>query len=180
MILTGPEIERAVSLRALTISPFSTRQLNPNSYNYRLSPIIRVSEERSFDARATHSWSTIQIPPKGLVLEPRRLYLGCTVETIGSLCYVPSLIGRSSLGRLGMFLQISADLGNLGKPHCWTLEITVVQRLRIYPGMVVGQVAFWCPEGSVMPYAGRYHDFSHAMPSLRGDQYHAIEPSEDL
>ena len=54
-----------------------------------------------------------------------------------------SLIGRSSVGRLGLFLQITADLGHLGKAHCWTLELKVVQSLIVYPHMKIGQVSFW-------------------------------------
>uniref|UniRef100_UPI001FF49043 dCTP deaminase n=1 Tax=Brachybacterium sp. Marseille-Q7125 TaxID=2932815 RepID=UPI001FF49043 len=94
------------------------------------------------------------IPADGLVLQPGQLYIGNTVERIGSSCYVPSLIGRSSLGRLGMYLQLSADMGNLGASHQWTLEITVVQPLRVYPGMVCGQVSFWVPTGEVALYDG--------------------------
>ena len=59
------------------------------------------------------------------------------------------MIGRNTMAKLGMFLQITADLGQLGEAHKWTLEIKVVQRLRIYPNMEIGQVTFWQPKGSV-------------------------------
>ena len=60
------------------------------------------------------------------------------------------------MGRLGLFLQLSADLGHIGAVHCWTLELTVVQPVRVYPGMRIGQVSFWVPEGDRVLYGGTY------------------------
>ena len=100
------------------------------------------------------------IPKEGIKLEPQRLYLANTYETIGSKEYVTSLIGRSSVGRLGLFLQISADLGNLGDAHKWTLELTCVQPIIIYPYMIIGQVSFWLPEGKINLYAGEYNKYN--------------------
>jgi len=89
------------------------------------------------------------IPPEGLILEPNKLYLGVTQEVIGSEYYVSSLGGRNRTGRLGMFVQICADLGQLGKSHRWTLEINVVKNLRVYPFMEIGKVTFWLPQGEI-------------------------------
>lgn len=164
MILTGDEIRVELGRGNITIDPFESTQLNPNSYNYRLAPEIKVSTERTLDASETGTWTPFRIPDEGFVLEPHHLYLGSTVERIGSSVYVPSLIGRSSLGRLGMFLQTSADLGNLGSIHCWTLEIKVVQRLRVYANMFAGQVSFWRPKGNIRSYSGRYNSFDRATP----------------
>jgi len=169
MILTGDEIRVEMHRGMITLDPFDPEQLNPNSYNYRLASELTICDDPFLDPRQTGTWTIMQIPDEGLVLEPGRLYLGSTVERIGSSRYVPSLIGRSSLGRLGMFLQTSADLGNLGATHCWTLEIKVVQRLRIYAGMLAGQVSFWKPTGRVSLYAGAYDTFDRATPSQQQD-----------
>ena len=67
-----------------------------------------------------------------------------------------TLLGRSSIGRLGLFLNITADLGHVGSATRWTLELSVVQPLRIYAGMRLGQVAFWKPSGRIENYSGRY------------------------
>ncbi|MBH1933284.1 deoxycytidine deaminase [Streptomyces sp. AV19] len=162
MILTGPEIFRQRLLGALTIEPFDTRQLNPVSYNYRLSRTLRTHRATVIDTRAEHELEEFAIPDDGVVLQPGRVYLGTTVEAIGSTRFVPSLIGRSSLGRLGMFLQYSADLGNLGACHRWTLEIKVVQPLRVYAEMVTGQVSFWTVTGARRPYAGYFGHIDEA------------------
>lgn len=156
MILTGQQIAAEVASGRIVIDPFQPSQLNPNSYNYRLGALLRISTHGLQDARRETAFRDIEIPPSGLVLQPNQLYLGHTVEIIGSEFCVTSLIGRSSLGRLGLFLQFAADLGQLGMIHQWTLEITVVQPLRVYPRMRIGQVSFWRPDGPRTFYRGRY------------------------
>ncbi|PZG09157.1 dCTP deaminase [Nonomuraea aridisoli] len=177
MILTGREIVCQRERGTLTIEPFTEAQLNPNSYNYRLGPTLRMHRQAVLDTHADHDVEEVTIPAGGMVLRPGRIYLGTTVETIGSRVFVPSLIGRSSLGRLGMFLQFSADLGNLGACHRWTLEIKVVQPIRIYPGMVAGQVTFWASVGAVPPYEGHFGRISEATVGPAGLLASAYQPS---
>ena len=104
----------------------------------------------------------------GYVLKPHKLYLGNTIETIGSDKYVTQLIGRSSIGRLGLFLQVTAPLGHVGSRHKWTLELKCVQPLRVYPGMKIGQVTFWVMDGDkTMTYNhGKYNSFDKAHISM--------------
>jgi len=146
MILTGNEIEKQVENGNIVIKPFDEECIKPNSYVYHLGDTL-VEVLDVGDKKRKLKTRKIKIPEKGYVLEPKRLYLGTTVETIGSKEYVTSLIGRNRIAKLGMFLQITADLGQLGKEHRWTLEITVVQNLRIYPNMEIGQVTFWDTKG---------------------------------
>lgn len=91
----------------------------------------------------TQVFEEAAIPEDGYILKPRQMYLGHTAETIGSRKYAMSLIGRSSVGRLGLFLQISANLGHTTSSHKWTLEMVSVKPLKIYPYMKIGQVSFW-------------------------------------
>jgi Deoxycytidine deaminase len=162
VILTGREIVRQRDQGALTIEPFTVGQLNPVSYNYRLSPVLRTHRAQVIDTHTPNELEECVIPDDGLVLTPGRVYLGTTLEEIGSTVFVPSLIGRSSLGRLGVFLQYSADLGNVGSCHRWTLEIKVVQPTRVYSGMTAGQVTFWSTVGAELAYAGRFGRINEA------------------
>ncbi len=146
MILTGQEIQKQVEEGSITIDPFYKDSVNPNSYNYHLSPNLLVVE-KDLDATEQTEYKEVTIPEEGFILEPHKLYLGVTKEIIGSSKYVTSLIGRSSIGRLGLFMQITADLGQLGNSHKWTLEMHVVKRLRVYPNMRIGQISFWEPFG---------------------------------
>lgn len=155
MILTGPEIIKQVNEGMVKIDPFSADQVNPNSYNYRLGRYItEVNREAPLDPTQENPQANIEIPENGFLVKPNRFYLSHTYEKIGSSKFVPILIGRSSIGRLGLFLQISADLGNLGAFHQWTLELFSVQPVRIYPKMVIGQVSLWTIEGPPTAYSG--------------------------
>jgi dCTP deaminase len=156
MILTGPEIARELQRGGVVIDPFEPGQLNPNSYNYRLGTLLKVPLTRIQDPSVPGRWRTIRIPRDGYVLKPNVVHLGHTFERIGSSSFVASLIGRSSLGRLGLFLQLSADLAQLGLVHRWTLEMVAVQPIRVYPYMRIGQVSFWAPQGGVTRYDGNY------------------------
>ena len=157
MILTGSEILNQYRKGNLVIDPFDPELINPNSYNYRLgNHYIEVNAVNPYKTKFDEEEYHI-IPHQGLLLEPGKVYLSNTYEIIGSKSFVTSLIGRSSVGRLGLFLEISADLGNLGGAHKWTLELTCVQPIFIYPQMKIGQVSFWLPEGEIsFYYLGEY------------------------
>ena len=93
---------------------------------------------------------------EGYELSPNKLYLGHTEEVMGSNFYVPIIRGRSSIGRLGLFIHITADLIDIGSINQWTLQMHCVQPVTIYPGMLIGQVTFWRVEGAIIPYNGKY------------------------
>lgn len=157
MILTGQMIVSTVDNKLITIEPFDRSSVNPNSYNYHLGGTLFEIDGRSIDPKRPSKYKKINLKGEGYLLKPGKLYLGSTIEAIGSNDYVPSLIGRSSVGRLGIFVQITADLGNLGSVHKWTLEIHVVQKIIVYPGMKIGQVSFWKPSGANKhKYRGKY------------------------
>lgn len=166
MILTGPEISARVADGTIVIDPFDPGLVNPNSYNYRLGDELLVPADGVFDSRLTPVWSPTVIPSGGYTLLPNRIYLSHTAETIGSAKYVTTLIGRSSVGRLGLFLQVTADLGHVGAVHRWTLELHAIQPLRVYPGMRIGQVSFWRTEGESKYYTGQYASHSSPTPNL--------------
>ena len=71
---------------------------------------------------------------------------------MGSNRYVPIIRGRSSVGRLGIFIDITADLIDLGSINQWTLQIHAVHTVRVYPGMLIGQVTFWRTFGRRVQY----------------------------
>ena len=160
MILTGTEIRTQVENGRIHIEPFQEDCLNPNSYNYhlgsRLVHILSLDVNHGNRSREEE----IVIPPSGFVIEPGELYLGNTMEKIGSEYFTTSLIGRSSMGRLGLFLQISANLGHQTVCHQWTLEIRSCLPLRIYANQIIGQVSFWKPHGETFAYRGYYANYN--------------------
>ena len=156
MILTKKEIKKEIIKGNIVISPFQDSQLNPNSYNYRLGNKMKIFS--CFDNISR--FEEIVIPDEGLKLEPLNLYLGQTYEVIGSTRYAISLIGRSSMGRLGVFLQCSANLGHTGCNHQWTLEIVTAMPFIVYPKMIIGQISFWCNHGELDLYNGFFGSFN--------------------
>lgn len=157
MILTGSSITAERAGGEITLEPFTAGQINPNSYNYRLGRTLKVPE---LTGDGSVAFAAHEMTDDGYVLTPHTMYLGSTAERIGSRRYAMSLIGRSSLGRLGLFLQVSANLGHTGSAHHWTLELVAAQSIRIYPGMIVGQVTFWNNAGPVpenTSYFARQH-----------------------
>ena len=46
---------------------------------------------------------------------------------------VPMIEGRSSIGRLGLFVHVTAGFGDVGFCGFWTLEMFAVQPVRIFP-----------------------------------------------
>jgi dCTP deaminase len=156
MILTGPEICKQRDARRIQIDPFHQDQINPNSYNFRLGSTIKWYRNRVLDVKVRQDVETAVIPEEGFVLDADKIYLGHTAETMGSDYYVPIVRGRSSTARIGLFVHVTADLIDIGSHNEWTLQLHAVQPLRIYPGMIIGQVTFWMPEGEIALYQGKY------------------------
>ncbi len=166
MILTYYEILKNIKNGNIHISPFEEDLLNPNSYDYRIDYKLLEIKDLPVDPKKQASYHEIDFTDEGYILSPNKTYLANTFEEIGSHMFVPSLIGKTSLGRLGLFLQITADLGNLGAKHKWTLELKAVQPLKIYPMMRIGQISFWKTTGnSEIQYSGKYDKFSIAKSS---------------
>ena len=156
MILTGTEIYNQVQEGYISISPFERRYLNANSYTCHLGNLIKEAPQGIIDPKERCSWTEDTIPEEGRLLKPSQLYLGHTLETLGSRSFIISLTGYPPVANLGLYLQVSADLAQLGPAHCWTLEIMVIQPLRIYAGTAIGQVSFWIPQGEKFFYEGLY------------------------
>ncbi|MFP4331274.1 MAG: dCTP deaminase [Alkalispirochaetaceae bacterium] len=151
MILSGNEIRRRLG-GDITIDPFFEDQLNPNSYNLRLHDELLVYESENLDMRAENRSERMTIPSEGLLLERNKLYLGRTVEYTATEGLVPMLEGRSSVGRLGLFIHVTAGFGDVGFRGYWTLEMFCVQPVRIYSGVEICQIFYHTLEGDYSPY----------------------------
>ena len=158
MILSGLEIASRQG-KDIEIEPYSAERLNPNSYNLRLSNELLVYENPVLDMKLDNTTSKLEIPKDGLRLEPGKLYLGRTIERTRSDRLVPMLEGRSSIGRLGMFVHVTAGFGDVGFNGFWTLEIFVVQPLVNYPEVEVCQIYFHDIQGEFTTYQnGKYQN----------------------
>lgn len=197
-VLTGPEIVRCVNrtkgfaehghvgpLPRIDIEPFDPSLAGPNSYDVHLGPTLLMYSPYKqaialgltkwgvhLDAKKPNPITSVPIPIQGLLLEPGTLYLGNTVERMSCEGVVPWIDGRSSIGRLGLSIHVTAGRGDDGWAGQWTLEITVVHPIMIYPNMRIGQVTFLTLDGERAPYKGRYQNQTDPTPS----RYH--EPTD--
>lgn len=166
MILSGKEIEKRIG-KDIVIEPFNIQQLNPNSYNLRLHNELMVYDNHMLDMKKENTASKLIIPEEGLLLEPNKLYLGRTLEFTATHSHVPMLEGRSSVGRLGMFIHVTAGFGDVGFSGFWTLEIFVIQPLRIYPNVEICQIYYHSIDGKFELYkSGKYQNNKEIQPSL--------------
>lgn len=166
MILSGAEIQAKLGTD-IHITPFDPTRLNPNSYNLTLHDEIMTYEEVVLDMRKSNRCRKLVIPPTGIVLEPNRLYLGRTAERTETHNLVPMIEGRSSIGRLGLFVHVTAGFGDVGFCGFWTLEMFAVQPIRIYPGVSICQIFYHQITGQIEEYrSDKYQNNRDIQPSL--------------
>jgi dCTP deaminase len=180
-ILSGSEIQKQVDLGNIVISPFNPKQLNPASYDLRLGtgvreyqfPIRGPGGLRYLDPRQENPTIKSQIPPDGLILWPQTGYLMHTQETVLAKNFVPIIDGKSSIGRLFTQIHFTAGFGDPQFNGQYTLEVSVVYPVKVYPNMRIGQIRFHTIVGDVVPYNGHYQNDTAlgAIPSMSHVQF---------
>ncbi|MCL2462108.1 MAG: dCTP deaminase [Defluviitaleaceae bacterium] len=168
MILSGLEIKKRLGGQ-IKITPFDEKLLNPNSYNLRLHNELLVYELESgyLDMKKPNPTRKITIPEDGMVIAPGTLYLGRTFEMTETSGLVPMLNGRSSIGRLGLTIHVTAGFGDVGFKGFWTLEIFCIHPVKIYPYIQICQIYYHTIEGDFKPYeSGKYQGNTDIQPSL--------------
>ena len=165
-VLVDCDILSAIANRQIAIEPFDRKALGTNSYDVHLAPTLRVyaneyehvrlprtntiikGDEMPLDIKVPRRTVDLPIPPDGLILQPGELYLASTVENTASMKHLPILNGKSSLGRLGLSIHVTAGTGDVGFVGHWTMELFVIKPLRIYAGMAVGQLLWFTTESA--------------------------------
>jgi len=165
MILTGNEIIKRLN-KEIFIEPFNPERINPNSYNLSLDDELMVYTEDVLDPKKENKTCTITIPKDGYVLEPGKVYLARTSEYTKTFNLVPMIIGRSSLGRLGLAVHVTSGFGDVGFCGYWTMQLVCVQRMKIYPGMKICQIFYHTVCGDTTDYSSdKYQNSNEIMAS---------------
>ncbi len=149
MILTDKEIKAAIQNKEIVIEPYDNKFLGSNSYDVHLGKNLAIYDSQILDAKKHNTISEVIIPEEGIILHPGILYLGVTEEYTETHNAVPFLEGKSSTGRLGIDIHATAGKGDVGFCNTWTLEISVVQPVRVYAGMPIGQLIYFKIDGEV-------------------------------
>jgi dCTP deaminase len=176
MILSGNEIRGQLGGN-IAIEPFDERLLNPNSYNLTLHHELMTYEEVVLDMKKANRVRRVEIPEDGLILSPNQLYLGRTIERTETHNLVPMIEGRSSVGRLGLFVHVTAGFGDVGFCGYWTLEMFAVQPVRIYPSVPICQIFYHQICGEITEYqSDKYQHNRDIQPSLL---FKELNPAEN-
>ena len=154
--LTGSEILKNVKSGDIVIEPFDERRLGPNSYNVCLGNELEVYTCDVLDMRLENPTAKFDIPEEGYVLNAGGLYLGSAIEYTESDKFDMDIDGRSSIGRLGLFVHVTAGRGDIGFKGIWTLELHPILPVRVYPCVEIGQLYFSDVIGDVKLYDGKY------------------------
>ena len=152
MILSDKKILEEIKKGNILIEPFDEKCLGTNSYDVHLGRFLGVYKDRVLDAKKHNEIEVFTISKEGFELQPGVLYLGVTEEYTETHKHVPFLEGKSSIGRLGIDIHATAGKGDVGFCNTWTLEISCVQPVRVYPGMPIGQLIYFNIDGEINNY----------------------------
>lgn len=160
MILSDRTIQKMLAERSLVVEPIEPEQIQPASIDIRLgntfaivedspSGIIQMDKEIKYKTIVSDSY----------ILLPNQFVLGTTLEYFELPDDLTAFVeGRSSLGRMGLFIQNAGwvDPGFKGEI---TLELYNANRcaIELKAGRRVGQLVFAkMDDNAENPYKGKY------------------------
>ena len=120
---------------------------------------LKVTEEEPTVLRLLPKEGEPRTASPGLTVTrfwPGVLYLLCTAEyTETPYPYRPHLDGRSSIGRLGEFVHVTAGYGDVNFQGQWTLEVAVVQPVETYWPLQACQISYTLVDGPPQQYQSK-------------------------
>jgi len=151
MVLSDVDIEGTISTGLIQIEPFDKSRLQPASIDLTLGNIFTGlhpawnGEDVDLKKDQAERFIVIEANDSGYPLMPGQFVLGHTAEMVGlSRCYCGRVEGKSSLGRLGLLVHLTAGFIDPGFYGHITLEMVNLLNVPIilYPGMPVAQLCF--------------------------------------
>jgi len=156
MILSDRDIDQIIkSGKAFLVNPFNEEMLQPNSIDLCLGDELKTIDGKSID-----------LSQGSYNIKPMEFILGSTFEKVHipfDLC--GHVDGKSSIGRLGVFVHISSGFIDSGFTGNITLEIFNCsdKEFELYHGMPICQIVFETLTSPVkIPYGRRdnHYQFS--------------------
>ena len=160
MILSDQTIQEMLSAGALRIDPLEREQIQPASVDIRLGNTFSIVEDSPTGILTLDGGIRYKtITSETYVLLPNQFVLATTMEYFALPGDVTAFVeGRSSLGRLGLFIQ-NAGWVDPGFEGEITLELYNANRcaIELRAGRRVGQLVFARMDGAALhPYRGKY------------------------
>jgi dCTP deaminase len=153
MQLSDIDIKQALDKEEIFISDFDQNRLQPASYDVLLGDEFLVFKSHklgSIDPRksiAEHMYKiTLKSPDDYFTIHPNEFVLAVTKDRFGAgTKHAVQLMGKSSLARLGLIVHTTAGFIDPGNVLNATLELVNVNNvaIQLYPGMKIGQIAFY-------------------------------------
>lgn len=160
MILSDKTIKRMLKERTLIIDPIKEEQIQPASVDIRLGDTFSIVEDSSdgiITLQNEIKYKTIKT--NKYLLLPGQFVLATTLEYFSLPNNLTAFVeGRSSLGRLGLFIQ-NAGWVDPGFEGEITLELFNANRcaIELQSGRRVGQLVFaQMDDTAINPYHGKY------------------------
>ena len=160
MVLSDGAIKKLLRTEKLKVSPLEDRQIQPASVDIRLGSTFSIVEDSSSGIITLDreiSYRTLHA--EEYLLLPGQFVLATTMEYVELPDDLTAFVeGRSSLGRLGLFIQNAGwvDPGFHGEI---TLELYNANRcaIKLQTGRRIGQLVFaQMDTAAEHPYAGKY------------------------
>lgn len=150
MILSDKTIKERIKTGEIVIEPFSEEFLQPASYDLHLDNKVLVFDKEKYGLidvkkKSDALMKEIEIGEDGFIIHPGDFVLANIKEITGvDNRHVGRLEGKSSLGRLGLVIHVTAGFLDPGNKLRLTLEMVNLSGLpiKIYKDMKIAQLAF--------------------------------------
>ncbi|WP_066186465.1 MULTISPECIES: dCTP deaminase [Gracilibacillus] len=171
MILSGQTIEQLIQDKQMTIAPFQQLSIQPASIDLRLGEHFVIVDDIStpfLSVDKPAKYKEIQVSEEGFItIPPQTFLLGTTLEEVKLPNHLTAFVeGRSSVGRLGVFIQNAGwiDPGFAGQI---TLELFNANRVpvQLQVGMRICQLVIAQVDQPTEGYSGKYLFQEGATPS---------------
>jgi dCTP deaminase len=184
MILVDWQISHAIDNGEISISPFCSSQINPNSYDVRLgSSFVRFPECHEplnpFDETDVESYGDVFNSQVPITIAPGECILAETVETIKlNRGIVAAIEGKSSLARMFQEIHMTGGWIDAGFEGSITLEIVnnLPRPFVLVPGMAIGQLVFHRTYMCHSPYGDRKGSKYQNQTGATKSRYHLNKP----
>ena len=166
-MLTNHEISRQMSEGYILMENLRKHALDkPNSCIVSISDTLYTFDYSVVDTKEknlylqevesgiTERLRRVTIPKGGMILEPHKVYLTKTNETVKTNGYIPVLNGRTSLSLLGVSVELNSGYTEDNYDGSFLLSIVCTKPTIIYPDIEVGNLTFFKSQDSKSQAAG--------------------------
>lgn len=155
--LTGSQILLQMRAGRIVIDPFDPANITETGVDLRLGNRVAKYKAGVLDCKdpKTFEVDERELPESGFALIPGEFYLMHTLESVLALDHDPVVNGKSSVARCSIEVHRTAGFGEPGFDGQYTLEVTTMLPVVVYPGMLFCQIRFDTLEGMVSDYRTR-------------------------